>query len=289
MGTNAGNRHWKFVVDLACKVALAAVAGNALAQQTVSFTSNGAITIPATGNSAQYPTSPLASCANAACINVTGMTGAVQNVSLTFNSWNNTGTASSAANLGMLLQSPSSGTSGISALELLSNACKTAGVSSFTLTDAGTSSASQNGSGACFGVGNWKPTTHHFTGFVLDNFSAPGPGTTYQRAEPDSLPNPTPGSTADVSNGNGTFAAAFGGMASANGVWRLYVNSVGGTSGSIGSWTITITAGGAVPPPALTSVVSRKLHGAAPFNLPLWAVADKGLTNANPTIALPPT
>ncbi len=174
------------------------------------------------------------------------MVGAVQNVTLTFNSWNNTGTDVSAANLGILLQAPAAGSQGISALEVMSNACKTAGTHTFTMTDAGTANAVPNpaGGGSCFGTGSLKPTTRHFTGFTLDNFSSPGPGTTYQRAEPDSNPA-GPGTNADTSNGKGTFAVAFGGMASANGVWRLYITSVGGTSGSIANWTLTVTTAGA--------------------------------------------
>src|SRR5260221_4773318 len=140
-----------------------------LLSPSASFTSSGSITIASSGNATPYPTAPLTSCSNGACVNVSGMAGAVQNVTVTFNSWNNTGTELSSTFIAVLLQAPDG-----TAFELDSNACKAPGASSLTLTDAATLHAAPNTT--CFSTGNWKPTTNHFIPFSLDNFSAPSPG-----------------------------------------------------------------------------------------------------------------
>ena len=218
--------------------------------QTASFTSTGTITIPASGNAAQYP--PASGCAgNAACVTVSGLTGPVTNVTLTFNSWNNTSTLASASSLGVLLQAPAAGSNGASAFEVMGNVCKTTGTQTFTLSDAASATAFP-GAEPCFGAGGGgtlKPSANHFASFSLDPFSAPGPAT-YQRAEPDSNPVIGGPSSANTSNGHGTFSYVFNGMTNANGVWRLYVWSAGDAGqglpgGSIGSWTLTVTTAGA--------------------------------------------
>jgi hypothetical protein len=227
-------------------------AAAAWAQQVGSFTSSGPITIPSSalgGNAATYPTSP--ACTNAACVTVGGMTGAVLNVTLTFNNWNNTSTVASAASLGVLLQSPAAGSNGASAFEVMGNACKSTGNQTFTMSDTGSAFANP-GVEPCFGLGGGgtlKASADHYAQFVLDPFSSPGPGTTYQRAEPDSNPIIGGNSSANTSNGHGTFAYVFNGMTNPNGIWRLYVWSAGDVgngapSGAIGSWTLTITTAG---------------------------------------------
>ena len=131
--------------------------------QTQVVTSAGSITIPGTGNAAQYP--PAGACSgNNACVNVSGLTGAVTNVTLTFNSWNNTSTVNSAASLGILLQAPVAGSNGASALEVMGNACKTVGTHTFTLSDGGSAFALQ-GTEPCFGAGGagtLKPSANHY-------------------------------------------------------------------------------------------------------------------------------
>ena len=139
--------------------------------QTQVATSAGPITIPGSGNAAQYP--PAGACSgNNACVTVSGLTGAVTNVTLTFNSWNNTSTVNSAASLGILLQSPAAGSNGASALEVMGNACKTAGTHTITLSDAGSAFALP-GTEPCFGAGGGgtlKPSANHYASFSLDPY-----------------------------------------------------------------------------------------------------------------------
>jgi hypothetical protein len=248
--TKPGSSSRSVATLLASAIWLCSLALPAAAQQTQSFTSSGSITIPASGNASVYPTAPQSSCVNAACIEVSGMVGVVQGVSLTFNNWNNTSDAFSSTFIDVLLQSPDG-----RAFLVMSATCKAPDTSTFTMTDAAAANAGSDTD--CFATGNWKPTTHHFFDFVLDSFSAPGPGTNYQRAEPDSLPNPDPNRDTVVSNGNGTFAHVFGGMGNANGRWALFVWSAGGGStGTIGSWTLTITTT-TTPLPDLTVALSH--------------------------------
>jgi subtilisin-like proprotein convertase family protein len=213
------------------------------AAQTSTFNSSGTITVSSALQASPYPTSPIGSCTNGACITVSGLVGSITDVKLTFNSFN----VSSAFNMGILLQAPNG-----AALDVMSNACHQAGSSTFTLTDSGTVNGHAGTGTNCFTTGQWLATTHHFSGFLPDNFPSPGPGTSgYTRAEPDSNGNTTGSSTAaDSSNGTGFFANVFNGLSgvSANGVWRLYVTNQalsGSTTGTIGSWTLTITTTGA--------------------------------------------
>ena len=74
-------------------------------------------------------------------------------------------------------------------------------------------------------AGVYKPTNYYQ---ALDNFPAPGPGTTYS--------NPGPGGT-----GTATFSSVFAGTNS-NGTWNLFVaDFASGDAGSIGGWCIDFT------------------------------------------------
>jgi hypothetical protein len=205
--------------------------------QTTTFSSSGIISIGSALQANPYPSAPIGSCGNGACIIVSGLVGQATDIKLTLNGFS----VSNANNLAILLQAPS-----FAALDVMSNACHVPGSSTFSLTDSGTAQGFAGLTSNCFNSGNWLATTHHFFGFVADNFPSPGPGaTSYTRAEPDSNGNNS-SSMSDSSNGTGTFAHVFGGLAGANlnGVWRLYVTnqvSGGGTSGSIGSWSLAIT------------------------------------------------
>ncbi|HZD48916.1 MAG TPA: hypothetical protein VE178_09225, partial [Silvibacterium sp.] len=90
-----------------------------LPAQAQTFSSSGSISIPnsdGTTGASPYPTSPLASCTNAACIAVSGLTGTYTSMSITlsFSSLNNESFTSPA----FLLESPSG-----AKLDILSFAC----------------------------------------------------------------------------------------------------------------------------------------------------------------------
>src|SRR5260221_13638752 len=97
-------------------------------------------------------------------------------------------------------------------------------------------------------IGNRRP-------IILPHFhwtisAHPVPVTTYTRADPDGNGNGTSTTTK-------TFANVFNGMATANGVWHMYITSAagGGAAGSIASWTLNlITAGVGTP---TTSALTR--------------------------------
>lgn len=211
-----------------------------LAQST--FISSGTITVSSALQANPYPTSPIASCNNGACLAVSGLLGSVTDVKLTLTNLN----ISNFFNVAILLQAPNG-----AAFDVTSNACHVAGSTTFRLTDSGTVNGHANQGTICFNTGDWQATTNHFVPFVPDNFPTPGPGTTgYTRAEPDSTGN-------NSSNGTGFFANVFNGLSGANlnGVWRLYVTNQalgGGTAGTIGSWSLTITTTGAGTPTTTT-------------------------------------
>jgi len=196
-----------------------------------SFTSGGAIVVSNTIKASPYPTA--GSCtANNACVDVTGLTGTITNVSVTLTNVTLTGTA----NVAILLESPGGGK-----LDILSNACRGSGTQTFTLTDQAATPAAPGPATNCITTGNWKPTNNHFTGFSADNFPSPGPGTTgYTRSDPDS--NATGVTTVNTGTFGNVFAVSSV-NATPNGTWKLWVTNQAssGVTGQIGSWTVTVT------------------------------------------------
>ena len=112
-----------------------------------SFTSGGAIVVSNTIKASPYPTS--GSCtANNACVDVTGLTGTIQNVSITLSNVTLTGTP----NVAILLESPGGGK-----LDILSNVCRGSGTQTFTITDQAATSAVPGPSTNCITTGIWSP------------------------------------------------------------------------------------------------------------------------------------
>ena len=196
-----------------------------------SFTSGGAIVVSNTIKASPYPTS--GSCtSNYACVDVTGLTGTITNVSVTLSNVTLTGMP----NVAIMLESPGGGK-----LDILSNACRGSGTQTFTLTDQAAASAIPGPATNCITTGNWRPTNNHFTGYYPDNFPSPGPGTTgYTRSDPDSYGTGVP--SVNVGTFGNVFTAASV-NATPNGTWKLWVTNQAssGVTGQIGSWTITVT------------------------------------------------
>lgn len=168
------------------------------------FTNASTITIPTVGNADLYP-SPIV---------VSGMTGTVTSVTITFNNFSHT----FPDDLGIVLVGPTG------AALLVADGCGEDVVSgvTFTLADSGSTLLPD--------VDPWTAGTYKPAGyFTGDSFPAPGPLLAY------SHPGPAGGNTA-------TFASVFNGTAP-NGTWNLFIKDfVAGDGGSVtGGWTLNVT------------------------------------------------
>jgi len=192
-------------------------AGNASAQTTFSNS-----TLIASGPSAAASPYP-------STITVSGLTGAVSNVTVTLNNL----THASVGDLGLLLVSPSGASLLIQGEMGGSNVMNNV---TYTLSDAGASALPTN---SAWAAGTYKPTAS-----AAPSFLSPAP-MSYNASAPA---------------GASTFASTFNGTAP-NGSWNLYVQSFGANILGFftGGWSVTITT---APPPSVTNVSSTALNGA---------------------------
>ena len=181
---------------------LMALAGPVSADGPTAFTNAGAISVPDVGVASPYPSA----------ITVSGMAGAVSNVTASLNSL----THGSAGDLDVLLVAPDG-----SNLILMSDpgdgtSFSFANNATLTFSDAAASSLPASGN---IPTGTYKPTNEN-------------PG-----GSPDSFPAPAP-----AASSNTTLSGAFTGVLP-NGQWKLYVvDDVSGDLGSIaGGWTLNVT------------------------------------------------
>lgn len=231
------------LVVLAAVALLLPTAGRA---QT--FSNSGSITIPSgfgstTPTSGQYPTS--GTCTNAACINVSGLSGSYTSMSinLSFSNMN----SQSLASIALLLESPD----GTHMLDILSFVCGGGPVSgSFALEDSSSNGLfPQNNCPGSF-ASNYLAT--HYDAGVADNFPSPGPNSSgYSIA-----------GNGTNTTGTGTFSNTFGSLTggsanasgSLNGTWRLYAVDQGDASSNtlITGWSLTFVVTGANDPTKTT-------------------------------------
>lgn len=196
--------------------------GGALSGQT--FSSSGSITVSsAVGAANPYPT--VSNCANAACITVSGFSGSLNTITLTLTNLNMTGFN----NVSIELISP-----GGIAYDLVSGTCNISGPVTITLSDNGASLIPGGGATACAltNNGTYKPT--NYINPPADVFPAPGVNQTVANSP--------------ANTGTATFNSLYHGLAAANvnGIWKLAVFTEAAfapvASGSIGSWSLTLTA-----------------------------------------------
>jgi subtilisin-like proprotein convertase family protein len=168
------------------------------------FTNSSPITIPAIGNGSPYPSA----------ISVSGLSGTVTNVDVTFNSFHHT----FPDDVAIVLVGPT----GAALLLQDGNGDDVVPTVTYTLSDSGSTLLPDEDP---WGPGTYKPAAY-FTG---DSFPAPGPLLVYNH------PGPAGGNTA-------TFASTFNGTAP-NGTWNLFIRDfVNGDDGGLdGGWTINIT------------------------------------------------
>ena len=185
------------------------------------FSNATALTIPTSGAASVYPST----------INVTGLTGTVNKMTLTLNGLNHTWPS----DVDMLLVGPA-GQKFVILSDVIGG---TDWVNiNYTLDDAAASAVPSSGTPAS---GTFRPTNYG-TG---DAFVAPAPAGPY--SDPETA-------------GTATFANVFNGT-NPNGLWSLYViDNVGGDGGSIsGGWSLTITpaqpvcCNGACTPPVIAA------------------------------------
>ena len=193
---------------------------------------------------------------------VSGITGSVTNISLTFNNLD----VNDLNSVAIVLVPPAG--SGLTPLDLLSGLCgafsEQIGNSTFTLADTASGGAG-NTDGMLPGLGvsncpnalsgTYLPTDW-FPG--QDTFNSPGPGTNYNSAGIGSTACANIGS--NITCGSYNFSS-FGETGSAfNGTWNLYIASqvtpLG--SGSLGSWTLSFTGSSLIP---TTTSIRANLDG----------------------------
>ena len=217
------------------------------------FTNASPITIPALGNASPYPST----------INVTGLSGTITSVKVTFNGFNHT----FPDDLGIVVVGPTG------AALLVQDGAGEAPVPSVTYTIAD-SGATPLPDVATWGPGTYKPAAY-FTG---DSFPSPGPLLAY------SHPGPAGGNTA-------TFASTFNGTAP-NGNWNLFiVDFVGGDAGGLsGGWSIEITTNAATAPPqhvvdfngdGKTDWAVVRNTGGGPSGQITWFVQNNGVAGSS--------
>ncbi len=245
--------------------ALAVAAAPAAADGPTTFSNSAAIAVPAgsssdgSGNASPYP-SP---------VSVSGLTGAVSNVTATLNNL----THGSAGDVDVLLVAPDG-----SNLVLMSDR---GDATSFTFASNATLTFSDAAAGqlpdvGLIGSGTYKP-------------SDADPG-----GAPDSFPGPAPSPS-----GATTLAGAFTGI-DPNGTWNLYVvDDVSGDTGSIaGGWSVTVTTTtaaasttttvGASPNPASTSdtvtLTATVTSSGSPVTSGSVSFSDNGSTLGSDTL-----
>src|SRR5271156_4683897 len=235
-----------------------------LPAQTQTFSSSGSISIPNGSGRAvpnAYPTSPLQSCTNAACIKVSGLTGTYTSMSITlaYSSLN----SNSFGYPAILLESPSG-----AKLDILSFGCayELSPMSvTFTLSDSGTVlfppayNPDNENCPSGFANSTYKPAAYEVTN---DIFPSPGPGGSgYTVAGNGTNPcSPSNPGTPSCPTGNGTFANTFCSSTSTcvtglNGTWNLFaVDQADGAAPTVFTWSLTFNVTG--PNVATTTTLS---------------------------------
>lgn len=204
---------YKAIATLSLSVVLSAMPA---AVQATTFT-GGAITVNDTATASPYPST----------IVVSGLFTSLTSITLTLTNFSR---SSRPDDLDMLLVGPTGAT--LIVFSDVGGTGAATGPFTFVLSDAG---ATFLPDATSFTSGTFKPTNEST---AQDPFAAPAPGGTY--GDPGGATHPGPN----------TFASQFNGT-NPNGTWSLYIvddaaPSVGET-GSIGSWSLDITA---VPEPS---------------------------------------
>ena len=214
---------------------------------SATFSNAAIITIPASGTGAATgaPSTPYPS-----NIAVSGFASPVTGVTVKLNSLNHT----YPGDVDMLLVGPTG-----RKMIIISDAGNTNDWVNATITLDDNAASCLLGKPARNQTGTFKPGNFDV---VQDPFPVPAPAGAYL--------TPAPG-------GTDTFASAFAGQ-DPNGTWSLYVVDDAGTdTGNMnGGWQLTVSSTSPVCAQPVTAV-SRKLHGATPYNIPLPLVGAKGV------------
>ena len=231
--------------QLAVSVFLCLIIAGVLPGQT--FNSSGLITINQGTVVAATPYPTASNCtpaSNAACINVTGLTGTFTSLSVTLTYSNDN--SQSLSSPAILLQSPD----GTHNLDIMSFGCGdppgtgSNGGFTVTLTDSASSLFPSHTVNCTTLAASYRPAAYGLAAGG-DSFPSPGPGTSFTYA----------GDGTNGSSGTGTFSNTFGSIpvSSMNGVWKLFVADQGNLSaGTKVTWGLTFQVTGSNAPTTTT-------------------------------------
>jgi subtilisin-like proprotein convertase family protein len=206
----AWNRWRRLVTAFGASAAVLAAFAAPADAATTTFTREVPTAIPTSGNANPYPSS----------ISVSGLTGSVTDVTVTFNNFSH----SRPHDFGMVLVAP--GGQGLALMDCITDQ----GASSLfvTLSDAGPAAVPND---VPLDHGEWRPA--NYCSFTTD-YPAPGPGMVYSSPAP---------------RGSATFGSTFGGT-DPNGTWDLFITDfVPGEGGQIPTWSLSITTPDPAEPP----------------------------------------